>query len=429
MKQLKVMRESLTDREIYEFVSLSKMGATDVPEAVAKLIQAENRKNAEIIKRDKERVIKYKEHMREEIMSIVDTEVRRKDLEAAKKEQEERFSRKISSLHANRAKKAKDRAENMQRRRDQRMSLLKQQIQVSVETRNALVEKLARKTENVDRIKAAIKQRNHEKSLEYQHQCDVVKNRISNHVQEQFRQGVRMLENQERRDAEISYNRDKLRNMWKSKAEGRADEFSKRILKRRDIQAELNEVRETRAKSINEKLIERSRKVEENRRDIRDRMQQRATRANEKTQKILNFADGVKEEKQRVRFEKYTKTHIAKDRFGLRESHLQKCVSNLKVNRSRYGLLFSKNKKRIERRDNWTQEDRIRQMRAIDIRIKSLKSIDDVRKSKQAMMIRNCMDKEKMKRITRKLKNINNKEKFDRIVKRLGLIVSEQHDA
>jgi len=182
------------------------------------------------------------------------------------------------------------------------------------------------------------------------------------------------------------------------------------------------------AHEIKKKLCDKCEAVRSYGDHIRMKMGQQAQKAQEYTQKILKNSLDTHAEKQKNRMERFRKLHIEKDRVKLKLEDLAKRISNFSLKRSKYGVLVSKNRMLLCRRDKWEQDDRVREMRVVDARIRSLKSRDDVRKSKQTMMIKNCLDKEKMKRITRKLKNINNKEKFDRIVKRLGIIVTEQRD-
>ena len=413
------MKAQVTDKRLVEFLIHSGEGAAGQSAPMLHLLEEERAKNAGIVQRDRDRVEAFRQAMRQDIVTLVKEEMRKKELDQARLDQSEKFDEKIQILTESRNRVRVSREEKRAKRMAAKASILAAAEAANARLREEMEEGIRAKLATVDARKAEIRKQKQAEAEAYREKLDSVKARIGEMDAEGEAEAYRMLESMMRKMEIVEEKREaKIRN-WVQKSIERREAFHKRIQAKSDLLDAEEDSRGAEADDERKKVKLKAKRRAENRQDIRDLLKERMEKEDAKIASTVERAKGMLASKIRTKTEEYEAKFGAVDRKEVKARLLEEAVGAHSGKRGQLAALVRYNVQRNRRRTAFELGIKIGVIRTTNDRINALRDVEKVRAEKQKLLRRNWIEKSNLVRQLDKMRRSNND--FARIVKELGI--------
>jgi hypothetical protein len=387
----------------------------------AEFIDIEKTRTLSIVQRDRQRVRDFKEQMKNEIKAIVEREILNKKESQDKELREKSFADKLDALQKSRDAGRLKRQQERTRKYQAKQIALKAAESEAEEFRKNLASKISQNFERVDAKNKSIKAKFKIKALEYNHKLREVKTRLECIKKAESEQADELYWRVQSRFKKSALVKANLLESWRSRGKTRG-----RILESR-IHAEsetANRKQERRASIESLEMIKeqenRNSHIAENKKKIKDELEQRMKRSSERTERIISNARRMRNEltdERRIEFNSKNKS----DRSRLIREKLAERTNKSSMRRNSIGKLVRYNIQRQERIAQLEAKRRISIIRETNARVEQLKDVEKVRQAKQKLLRRNWIEKDNIMRVISKLKRVNNDANFSSLIKEVGL--------
>ncbi|KAF4755822.1 hypothetical protein FOZ63_021663 [Perkinsus olseni] len=434
--------------------------AAGLPRAEAR---EEDEEEDPTVARQREQVERTREELKAEILSMVTIELAKKQLAAARENQEKKFAEKLKTLEEDRAKlkeryyscfreddrlvaveqarkavmeQKKQKREELLRKKLEEKERLREEVQTKIETKLAVV---ADRKQAMAEIKCGGAEVNsqamqgHLRKAEaeaFAQKLEEVKDKMRVERERLAAEAAERQAKSAQKQKQIEENKVNLMHELADAAVIRSIEFSKRLVAAQRIEAEAEAKRQASGEEAKERHEEAIRKNEKLREEAWEAIKARNRKHEEDIAKVRERAAKARIEQHHRVKESYERKTSRKDAAGEKAAREAFVARQIKLKREMYEDLVKMNAARIANQHEHTNQRRMLRIAETEAKLRDRAQEKEALYQKRIVSIREgWAEKSKLKAELDKLKYCNSTRQFTRSVKRLGIALPENEDA
>ncbi|KAF4676287.1 hypothetical protein FOL47_006443 [Perkinsus chesapeaki] len=374
------------------------------------------------VARQREQVERTREELKAEILSMVTSELAKKQLAAAREAQEKKFALKLKALEEDREKlkevrkgvmeqKKKKREDLMQKKLEEK-ERLREEVQTKIESKLAVV---AERKQAMAEIKKAEAEAFAEKLEEVKEKMRVERERLAAEAAERQAKSAE-------KQRQIQENKANLMHELADAAAVRSIEFSKRLVAAQRIEAEAEAKRQASGEAAKDRHEEAIKKNEKLREEAWEAIKERNRKHEEDIAKVKERAAKVRIEQHQKVKESYERKTTRKDAAGEKAAREAEMARHIKLKREMYEDLVKINAARIAKQHEHTNQKRMLRIAETEAKLRDKAQEKEALYQKRIVSIREgWAEKSKLKAELDKLKYCNNTRQFTKSVNKLGI--------
>ncbi|KAF4708968.1 hypothetical protein FOZ62_017744, partial [Perkinsus olseni] len=425
-------REHVSPEELAEYKRLQEyqleLSARTSPRAqrelrdsksAAGLTRAEAREDDEeedpTVARQREQVERTREELKAEILSMVTTELAKKQLAAARENQEKKFAEKLKTLEEDRAKLKEARKAVMEQKKQKREELLRKKLEEKERLREEVQTKIETKLAVVAERKQAMAEIKKAEAEAFAQKLEEVKDKMRVERERLAAEAAERQAKSAQKQKQIEENKVNLMHELADAAVIRSIEFSKRLVAAQRIEAEAEAKRQVSGEEAKERHEEAIRKNEKLREEAWEAIKARNRKHEEDIAKVRERAAKARIEQHHRVKESYERKTSRKDAAGEKAAREAFVARQIKLKREMYEDLVKMNAARIANQHEHTNQRRMLRIAETEAKLRDRTQEKEALYQKRIVSIREgWAEKSKLKAELDKLKYCNSTRQFTR---------------